>query len=603
MTDGSDRPDSRAFDQDAPDGASSSYVHQALELFAEFGDREALVGGGRRLTYTEVAAEVRGLAGRLRQHGVRPGAAVLIMLGNTVDAPLLQLALHLLGCRTMWIAPVTSRREVDEFVALARPDAFVYDPQEEDSLGATIAAGLVGVPVLCLGPGGAGPDLTAGADPAAANGLAAADGPAAAGGPAAGDGPSAADGEPARSPADAVPAPESFLQTSGTTGTPKLVHHKESFYRQILALAADFRAAGFPLLRHLSHSPMWLASGQITTLFNLFTGGVLFLRQKWDPEAFIRTVHTDRITSTFVTPPMLYEVLDHPALDGADFSAMFMFNVGAGPAAPARLRQAIARFGPCLRIVYGLSEAVVICALPGLTDDPEHPERLRSCGRPYGDVEVQIRDADGRILPAGEDGEVWVRTKLSFAGYYGQPELTAETLVDGWVRTRDIGHLDADGYLYLVDRMQDRILTRQRSWPIYSRPIEDVLAAHPQVRAAAVIGVPDPVAGELPYAYVVRSPGATVTGQELIDLVTRELSETWAPGGVEFVDALPLNRSAKVDKRALRARYAAAHPIDDPDMVAIGAPGAAVTGRVPEATGAAGSDAAVGAGPDAGGAA
>ncbi|WP_433310677.1 class I adenylate-forming enzyme family protein [Micromonospora chersina] len=517
-----------------------NYVHEALDLFAGFGDREALVGGGRRLTYPEVAAEVRGLAGALLRHGVRPGAAVLVMLGNTLEGPLLQLALHLLGCRSMWVAPVTSRREVDEFVALAGPDAFVHDPR--DPLGAEIAAGLTGVPVLCLGPGGAGPDLTA------------------------------PGGEPADLPAGA-PAPESFLQTSGTTGTPKLVHHRESFYRQILALAADFRAAGFPLLRHLSHSPMWLASGQITTLFNLFTGGVLFLREQWDPAAFIRTVDTEKLTSTFVTPPMLYEVLDHPALDGADFAAMFMFNIGAGPAAPARLRQAIARFGPCLRIVYGLSEAVVICALPGLTEDPEHPERLRSCGRPYGDVAVEIRDAEGRVLPAGADGEVWVRTKLSFAGYHGQPELTAETLVDGWVRTRDIGHLDDDGYLYLVDRLQDRILTRQRSWPIYSRPIEDVLAAHPEVRAAAVIGVPDPVAGELPHAYVVPAPGATVTGDELIALVTRELSDTWAPGAVEFLDALPLNRSAKVDKRALRARYAAAHPADAESLgTAIGSP-------------------------------
>ncbi|MFJ5544423.1 class I adenylate-forming enzyme family protein [Micromonospora chalcea] len=507
-----------------------NYVHEALELFAGFGDREALVGGGRRLTYPQVAAQVRGLAAALGRHGVRPGAAVLVMLGNTVEGPLLQLALHLLGCRSMWVAPVTSRREVDEFVALSAPEAFVHDPRDPQAV--EIAAGLSGVPVLCLGPGGAGPDLTA------------------------------ETGEPAAELPAEAPAPESFLQTSGTTGTPKLVHHRESFYRQILALAADFRGAGFPLLRHLSHSPMWLASGQITTLFNLFTGGVLFLREQWDPAAFIATVDAERLNSTFVTPPMLYEVLDHPDLPGADFSAMFMFNVGAGPAAPARLRQAIARFGPCLRIVYGLSEAVVICALPGLTEDPEHPERLRSCGRPYGDVTVEIRDADGKVLPPGDDGEVWVRTKLSFAGYHGRPELTAETLVDGWVRTRDIGHLDADGYLYLVDRLQDRILTRARSWPIYSRPIEDVLAGHPEVRAAAVIGVPDPVAGELPHAYVVPAPGASVTGAELIALVVRELSETWAPGAVEFLDALPLNRSAKVDKRALRARYAAAHPAD-----------------------------------------
>ncbi|GAB3936138.1 AMP-binding protein [Micromonospora vulcania] len=506
-------------------GHTTTYVDRVLDLFADFGDREALVGGGRRLTYTEAAAQVRAMAATLTRHGVRPGSAVLVTVANAVEGPLLQLALHLIGCRTMWVAPVTARREVDEFIRLARPDALVYDARDPNSLGPELAAALPGTPVCCLGAGGAGPDLTA-------------------------------DAEPVELPAS-VPAPESFLQTSGTTGSPKLVHHRQSFYEQILTLAADFRAAGFPLLRHLSHSPMWLASGQITTLFNLFTGGVLFLRDDWDPVAFVATVQRERINSTFVTPPMLYELLDHPAVVGADFSAMFMFNVGAGPAAPARLRQAIARFGPVLRIVYGLSEAVVITALPGLTDDPAHPERLRSCGRPYGDVHIEIRDGDGTVLAPGRDGEVWVRTRLSFAGYHGQPELTAQTLVDGWVRTRDIGHLDEEGYLYLVDRAHDMIVTHRRNWAIFCRPIEDVLAGHPQVRAAAVIGVPDETVGEVPYAFVVLSPDATVTGAELIDLVTTELNEMWAPAEVEFVDRLPVNRSVKVDKRALRDRYAA----------------------------------------------
>lgn len=514
-----------------PDGSAHrrSYVPDALALFADFGDREALVGGGRRLSYTDVAAQVRGIAGTLHRHGVRPGDAVLVTAGNVVEAPLLQLALHLLGCRSMWVAPVTSRREIDEFVRLARPDAFVYDARRPDRLGHELAAALPDVPRYCLGAGD-GPDLTAPADPA----------------------------DVAALPTE-VPTPESFLQTSGSTGTPKLVHHRESFYRQVLAIAAALRGSGAPLLRHLSHSPMWIASGQVTTLVNLFTGGVLFLADEWDPARFVGTVDRERINSTFLTPPMLYEVLDHPDTADADFTQMFMFNVGGGPAAPARLRQAIARFGPVMRIVYGLSEAVIITALPQLTEDPAHPERLRSCGRPYGDVDLEIRDADGRVLPAGTDGEVWVRTKLSFVGYFGQPELTADTLVDGWVRTRDVGHLDADGYLHLVDRLADRILTQRRSWPIYSRPIEDVLAGHPQVAAAAVIGVPSGDGAEAPYAYVVPTPGATVTGAELVALVTGELSDLWAPQGVEFVDRLPTNRSNKVDKPALRARYAADH--------------------------------------------
>ena len=137
----------------------------------------------------------------------------------------------------------------------------------------------------------------------------------------------------------ATPAPDSVLQTSGTTGDPKLVHHTQSFYEQILDLADAFVGGGFPLLRHYSGSPLWLASGQITSFFNLFTGGVLFLTDTWSPEEFYRVVSTERITSTYVTPPMLYELLDHPGGESFDCSSLFMLNVGAGPATPARLRQ------------------------------------------------------------------------------------------------------------------------------------------------------------------------------------------------------------------------------------------------------------------------
>ncbi|HST46288.1 class I adenylate-forming enzyme family protein [Jatrophihabitans sp.] len=518
-------------------GNRASYVHGALELFEELADLEAIVGGGRRLTYRQLRQDVLDLAAALADHGVRSGSAVLVMMSNSVSGPVLQLALHLLGCRSMWIASVTARREIMQFAELAAPDVFVYDPAAPNQLGGEISAALPGIPVLCMGAGGAGPDLTAPRPP----------------------------GAPAWSLDTPTAEPESFLQTSGTTGTPKLVHHKHGFYAQILELGRQFRAAGFPVLRHLSHSPMWLASGQMTGLFNLFTGGVLFLREDWDPAAFLRVVEAERLNSTFLTPPMLYEVLDHPDCETADFSSMFMFNVGAGPASPARLRQAIARFGPVLRIVYGLSEAVVITALPNLTDDPEHPERLRSCGTPFGDVRIQIRDTAELArptgteppVPTGQTGEVWVHSRLSFSGYFGQPELTAATIVEGWVRTRDLGYLDDDGYLYLVDRVHDMIVTTRRNWAIFCRPIEDALAEHPEVRAAAVIGVPDEIVGEVPHAFVVTTEGARVNEAELIELVGETLNEMWAPHSVEFVAALPRNRSAKVDKQALRAAWAA----------------------------------------------
>lgn len=510
------------------------YVHRALELFATYGDREALVGGGRRLTFADARAEVFDLAAALRRHGVRPGAGVLITAGNPVEGPLLQLALHLLGCRTIWIAPAP-RREVDDYVRRSDAEVLIYDVRTQAEFGADLAATLSGVSVLCLGAGGAGPDLLdrTGTDGPAPLDLAAV-------------------------AALAPPLPESVLQTSGTTGVPKLVHYRHDFFEQVLTLAGKFVADGFPLLRHLSTSALWAVGGQMTTFFNLFTGGVLFLVDEWEPGEFLATIERERINSSYVSPPRLYELLDHPATAGTDTSSLFMFNVGGAPAAPARLRQAIGLFGPVLRIVYGLSECAVVAAQPGLREDPDHPERLGSCGLPYGDVRVRIRDEHGAELPAGETGEVWVSSALNFGGYYDQPELTERSLVDGWVRTHDIGRLDADGYLYLLDRAQDMTILGS-GWNIYSRPIEDILAAHPEVRAAAVIGVPDMVAGEAVHAYVVAAPDAKVDGDELRAMVRDELNELWAPRTVEFVEALPLTRTSKVDKKVLRSRYAAEH--------------------------------------------
>ncbi|TDD57632.1 AMP-dependent synthetase [Kribbella antibiotica] len=499
-------------------GIGSNYVHRVLELFAVFSERPALVRGPRRATYGELSADVLRIAAAVRDAGIRPGGKVLVMAANCFDAPALQLALHLHGCRVLWCAPITSRREIDRFAALADADAFVYDSEAE--LGPELASALAPMPSYGLG------DLV---------------------------------GRPAAAPyvIGEVPAPDSVLQTSGTTGDPKLVHHTSAFYEQILELAAAFVGNGFPLLRHYSGSPLWLASGQITSFFNLFTGGVLFLTDTWSPVEFYETVSTERITSTYVTPPMLYELLDYPGGPDFDCSSLFMLNVGAGPATPARLRQGISRFGPVLRIVYGLSEAVVVTAQPGLTEDPAHPERLASAGMAYGDVELEIRDDDGKVLEPGQDGEVWVRSKLTFAGYLGKPELTAETLVDGWLRTRDLGHLDADGYLFLVDRVHDMIVTTRRNWAIFCRPIEDALGDHPAVRTAAVIGVPDPVVGEAVHAFVVTRSSVSV--EELRSWVTEQLNEMWAPAAIDFVDELPLTKIAKVDKVALRKLYAELH--------------------------------------------
>ena len=178
---------------------------------------------------------------------------------------------------------------------------------------------------------------------------------------------------------------------------------------------------------------------------------------------------------------------------------------------------------------YGMSEATLIAAYPMSQHDPDHPERLASCGRPVSTARVEIRDDDLKPVPAGEAGEIWASLRLMTSGYWGEPELTAQTLVDGWLRTGDVGYLDADGYLYVVDRVKDMIVTGLSSSLVYSRMVEDTLHAHPDVRAAAVISIPDPRTIEAVHAIVVLAPDSQVTPENLREWALERLNELWAP--------------------------------------------------------------------------
>jgi fatty-acyl-CoA synthase len=493
-----------------------NYVLCALERFASFGGRTALTQHNRTLSYTQARQLVLDIAARLRGHGVRPGDVVGVFMGHQIEAPLLQLALHLVGVRSVWIDVTANRHEVDQYLRLTPLDVLVHDTRAVAESGAVLGRRL-GVRTLCLGP-----DLLDGA------------------------------------PADRTPVAEdveldSIFQTSGTTGVPKSVHHRHGFYAQLGELADELVAADQWNVRHLSLTRLSHPSGQISTLLYLFSGGTLVFMTAFEPTEFIATIERERVTSIFMAPPMFYQVLDHPALADTDLSSLTTVNIGCAALNPARLRQGIDRFGPILRVTYGLSESPFIAAHPGVGVDPD---RVRSCGRLYGDVRLEIRDDAGTPVGIGETGELWVSSRLNFAGYWGQPELTGDTLVDGWVRTRDLGYQDADGYLFLVGRTQDMILAGVGSKCVYPRPIEDVLATHPHVRMAAVIGVPDDEHGEAVHAFVVREPDVVVTEDELAALVGGHLNAAWVPRTFDFVDSLPTTAIGKVNTRALREQYA-----------------------------------------------
>jgi fatty-acyl-CoA synthase len=277
--------------------------------------------------------------------------------------------------------------------------------------------------------------------------------------------------------------------------------------------------------------------------------------KRFHPDLYLATIEQHRVNSVYVSPLTLNAVLDCPAAETADCGSLTLFSVGGAPTTAVRLRQAVKRFGPVVRITYGLSETPFISAFPAIDDDPRHPDRIRSCGLPHGDVQVEIRGEDGVLVDDGQVGELWISSRLNFQCYWGQPELTARTLVDGWVRTGDLGNRDADGYLYLVGRVSDRIVTG-RGHDIFPRPIEDALATHPDVVTAAVIGVPHAELEQAAHAYVVTTPGATVTEDELAELVRAQLADDWVPRGFDFIGDLPRTRSGKVNIKELRARYA-----------------------------------------------
>jgi fatty-acyl-CoA synthase len=503
------------------------YVSRALELFAAYGDREALVNGETRFTYTELRAAVLDITANLTDAGLRPGTTVAIMLGYPPHAPMIQLALHLLGCRTAWVSNASTPIELSIYLDQVRPEALLYEVAVHADRGREIVDRL-GIAAFCVGPGGAGPDIVA-PRPAGA----------------------------APYDVDSVAGtPESVFQTSGTTGMPKPLLHTAQLYEQVLTLAEQIVAAGEPRYRHLTITPMWFVAGQTSAFLYLFTGGTLFATRFFRATEFLELAAREQVNSTFITPLMLYELLDHPDIDAYDLSAIVVLSVGTAPANPVRLRQAVARFGPVVRITYGLSESPFISALPGVGTDPD---QIGSCGPAYGDVRLEIRAEDGTVLPAGETGELWVASKLNFAGYVDRPDQTAATLVDGWVRTGDLGHVDDEGYIFLTGRVSDMIITTYGSYHIFPRAIEDVLSTHPAVRAAAVIGVPHPALGEAAHAYLVLSGTAAVTEEELAGLVDEQLGWAWRPRSFDFVDDLPRTGSGKTNTRRLREKYAAEH--------------------------------------------
>jgi fatty-acyl-CoA synthase len=305
-------------------------------------------------------------------------------------------------------------------------------------------------------------------------------------------------------------------------------------------------------LRLLCTTPLSHAAGTLV-LPTLVRGGTLVLTQSFGPEDFLELVARHQVTATLLVPTMIYRLLEHD-LESADLSSLQAVFYGASPISPVQLGEALDRMGPIFFQFYGQSEAPTTVSVLRKRDHlGNNARRIASCGQPVPWLDVAVLDDDGRPVPTGERGEICVRGPLVMAGYLNRPDETAEAFRHGWLHTGDIATEDEDGFLTIVDRRKDIIISG--GFNIFPREVEDALRTHPAVADSAVIGVPHPIWGEAVKAIVVPRPGMTITAPELIDLVKRRKGAAAAPKSVDFVTAIPLSPLGKPDKRLLRAHY------------------------------------------------
>ncbi len=355
-----------------------------------------------------------------------------------------------------------------------------------------------------------------------------------------------------------------IMPTGGTTGLPKGVMQTNRSYTSAIAgfeMHCFYPSDVYPV--NLAASPMTHTAG-LLTLPCTGRGGKVVVLPRAEPKLLLEAIVKQRVTEFFLPPTVIYRLVDIPGIEKVDFSSIKYLMYGAAPMSVEKLKQALKIFGPNMMEAYGQTEAPapLSCFRPeehfkrgpnGELKELADDSRLASSGRPTWIGRVEIMDDNNNILPAGKTGEICISGDVIMKGYYKNPEKTAETIINGWLHTGDLGHLDEDGYLFITDRKKDMIITG--GFNVYPLEVEQVLWGHPAVGECAVIGVPNPDWGEEVKAVVELKPGMTVTAEELIALCKKKLGNVSAPKSIDFTDALPRSRNGKVLKKDLREQY------------------------------------------------
>jgi acyl-CoA synthetase (AMP-forming)/AMP-acid ligase II len=501
------------------------------QLAAAQGDAPMLTAGDRTLTWGQLYHRARRMSHALAASGVHRGDRVAFLERNSIEYFEV-----FFGCALMGAVPVAInwRLATPEMAAIvddSRASVLFFGP-EYAAAAKDIAAAVHGdrqwIPL---------DDLDAWLDIHAD--------------------PDAADPGFEPGPDDVV----TQLYTSGTTGLPKGAMITARNISCVLTEADRVFHIGTDTVS-LVAMPLFHIGGTGWALAGMSRGGHSVIVRDIDPAAVLALVERHRVTETFVVPAVLMFMLATPELATADVSSLRTVFYGAAPISEDLLVRSIRALGCDFAQVYGLTETTgaITSLLPG-DHDPSGPRShlLQSAGRPFDHVEIRIVDTDsGADLPVGQVGELWTRSDQNMAGYWEKPEATAAVLSDdGWFRTGDAGWVDAEGYVFLHDRIKDMIVSGGEN--VYPAEVENALLSHAAVADAAVIGIPDDQWGETVKAIVVRGPGAPEDDQllaaDIIASTRQRLAHYKCPTSVDFVDALPRNASGKILKRELRQPF------------------------------------------------
>ncbi|NGP07408.1 AMP-binding protein [Rhodococcus sp. 14C212] len=502
------------------------YRSRLIASLRRYAERPALRDGSVEWSYAQLEQRLRELCAGLAQAGLRRGDGVGLLGRNTLDYAALQLAVPLTGMYFMSLYELESTQQHVAQVEYGELRAVVVDPVNSPGRAGELAQALgPDFPILTLGPAEAGQDIFA----------------------------LAARGRLERLRVD--PDPVQILElglTGGTTGAPKaIVDNDTTYMNQSLIHVANYELPDYP--RMLLSTPLSHGIGRVALKTMLLLGGSVVLQPKFDEERVLATVERERVNSLLLVPSQIYQLLDCDDLDKRDLSSLETLLYGGSPMAPARVRQALERFGRVLVQQYGGQEAKVVSTLSKVDHDPDRPHLLGSAGQPCIGVELAIMDPDMRILPAGEMGEICTRSPASVPCYWKNEEETKALHRGGWVHSGDLGVMDDRGYVTLKDRLKQIIISGGHN--VVPRDIEDALVSHPGIRSAAVFGVPDPRWGESVKAVVVVRSGAAVVETELMEFVKSRLGPVNTPKSIDFVPELPLTTAGKVDKKQLRRPY------------------------------------------------